>query len=226
MKLLLLALLLAPLCNAQPIVRPNFGVKSHETLEIEQIELSAGQTIVYLVVENKVNGGWFCADRNIYISPDNSPQRLPLIHAEGIPVCPQSHKFKAIGEQLHFSLIFPPLPAGTRTLDMIEDCTQACFSFRGVILSLDANEAIEKSFEYFGTGKMCEAAFELRRAKSLLPGYRYGLIDFHLIKTLALCGDLQEAARQLSTMQQSDLIDLDLWIAKLQNEPFYEAIAK
>ena len=53
--------------HSQTIANPNYGIKSHETLEITKVEITAGKTVFYLGIENRIAGGSFCADRNIYI---------------------------------------------------------------------------------------------------------------------------------------------------------------
>jgi hypothetical protein len=104
--------------HCQAIIRPNFDLKSHETLEIREVSVSAEMTIISLSVENRIPGGTFCADKNIYvIYPDGS--RSKLLSSKGIPVCPDSYKFKATGEILHFTLSFPKLKQGTGWIDLV-----------------------------------------------------------------------------------------------------------
>ena len=73
---------------------PNVALKSHETLILTRIEMSAEKTVVYLTIENRIDGGYFCADKNIYIIyPDGTRSKLNM--ASGIPVCPDTYKFKS-----------------------------------------------------------------------------------------------------------------------------------
>ena len=91
--------------------QPNIGLKNHETLEITKIAVSPEKTTIYLEIENHIEGGYFCADKNIYITyPDGG--KVKLINAVGIPQCPDSYKFKSVGEKLQFTLTFPPLKSG------------------------------------------------------------------------------------------------------------------
>src|SRR5450759_1031991 len=137
---------------SQLINKPNYALKSHETLEISKVEVSGSGTLVYLTIENRIANGSFCADRNIYlIEPDG--QKLRIIKAAGIPVCPDSHKFKIIGEKLQFTLEFPPLKAGTKWVDLIEDCSDNCFFFFGVTLDTDLNSRINEAFSLAGKGE-------------------------------------------------------------------------
>jgi hypothetical protein len=108
---------------SQTYIKPNYALKSHETLEIKKIDLSAQKTLIFLSVENKITGGYFCADKNIFIIyPDGT--RSLLTSSKGIPVCPETYKFKTIGEKLNFELTFPPLNQDTQWIDLTEDCTE------------------------------------------------------------------------------------------------------
>src|SRR5450759_5485426 len=128
--------------SSQTYNQPNFGLRSHETLEISKVVTIAQKTIIFLTIENKITGGYFCADKNIFIIyPDGT--RSKLISSKGIPVCPETYKFKTIGERLDFELTFPPLKQDTRWIDLVEDCSENCFSFYGVCLDNDLNKKIE-----------------------------------------------------------------------------------
>jgi hypothetical protein len=127
---------------SQTVNNPNSGLRSHETLEISKIDITTQKTVIYLNVENKITGGYFCADKNIYILfPDGT--RTNLISSKGIPVCPDTYKFKAIGEKLGFELTFPPLKNNTQWIDLIEDCSDNCFSFYGICLDNELNKKID-----------------------------------------------------------------------------------
>lgn len=130
---------------AQSFIQPNYGLKSHETLVINKVEITLKSTVIYLSVENRRAGGTFCADRNIYIVyPDGT--RLKLESSQDIPVCPDTHKFKTIGEKLDFMLTFPPINKGIEWIDLVEDCSDNCFHFYGVVLDNDLNAKINHAF--------------------------------------------------------------------------------
>jgi hypothetical protein len=131
--------------SAQEIIRPNQSLKSHETLEITSIVLKADMTFISLVVENRITGGTFCADRNVYII-DSEGTRLKLKKANGIPACPDAYKFRGIGEKLNFTLEFPPLKPGTSWIDIIEECSSDCFWFYGVTLDNELNRKLDQAF--------------------------------------------------------------------------------
>ena len=136
----------------QEISRPNSAMKSPETLEITSIEFSGGKTIVNMTVENRIQGGYFCADRNIFII-DQSGNRLKLLKALNIPTCPKSYNFRSIGEKLSFSLEFPPLNPGTGWIDIVEECNDNCFWFYGITLDPQLNKRLDDVFAIASSGK-------------------------------------------------------------------------
>lgn len=130
---------------SQAFIKPNYGLKSHETLIINKIEVTTKSTTFFLSIENRKQGGTFCADKNIYlIYPDGT--RSKLVTAAGIPVCPEAHKFGSIGESLDFTLSFPPLKQNTSWVDLVEECQENCFSFYGIVLDNDLNQKIDNIF--------------------------------------------------------------------------------
>ena len=138
---------------SQTYTQPNIALKSHETLVISKVELTIENTLIYLSVENQRNeGGSFCADKKIYLLYPNG-SRLNLKRAQNIPVCPDSYKFKSVGEKLQFTLEFPPLTPGTKWIDIIEDCTSNCFWFYGVTLDNELNKRLDEAFELASKGQ-------------------------------------------------------------------------
>jgi len=137
---------------SQTILTPNSALKSHETLEISKIEITSGNTMIYLTIENRIEGGNFCADRNIYLI-DPYGVKLKLLKASGIPECPDNYTFKSIGEKIQFALEFPPLKTGTKWIDLIEECTNNCFWFYGVTLDDDLNKVLDDAFSMASNGE-------------------------------------------------------------------------
>jgi hypothetical protein len=130
---------------SQTFPQPNVGLKSHETLEIDKVEISEGKTIVSFTIENRRADGSFCADKNIIvINPDGS--RVKLIKADGIPQCPGLYRFKSVVEKLHFTLEFPALKTGVKWIDIVEECASNCFWFYGVTLDSELNKKLDEAF--------------------------------------------------------------------------------
>ena len=141
----LILFLLVQLVESQTIESPNFSLKSHQTLEIKKIIMDSQSSRFYMTIENRREGGAFCADRNIYIIyPDG--KRSKMVSSSGIPNCPDTYRFKTIGETLDFVLTFPPIRTGTEWIDLVEDCNDNCFSFLGITLDQDLNIKINEAF--------------------------------------------------------------------------------
>ena len=136
---------LAGFLQSQTFINPNYSLKSHPTLNIIKVEAKPEATFFYLSIENRIADGSFCADKNIYIVyPDGGKSKLES--SSGIPVCPDAYKFKTVGERLEFVLTFPPLKKGTEWIDLVEDCSDNCFSFYGVTLNNELNKRIDDAF--------------------------------------------------------------------------------
>lgn len=145
----------------QVITSPNYTLKSHETLNIEKIEFLKGSTVFYMSIENRIPDGYFCADRNIFIIyPDGT--RARLVSSKGIPVCPQTHRFKKTGEKLNFTLAFPPLKEAD-CIDLVEECSDNCFTFYGIILNEETNKLLNEVFAYSESGELANAIEILER---------------------------------------------------------------
>lgn len=130
---------------SQTVENPNSALKSHETLLISKVDILPEKTIVYFVIENRIENGNFCADRNIYII-DQEGKKYQLRKTSGIPVCPDTYKFRSIGEVVRFTLEFPPLSPATKWIDIIENCSDNCFWFYGVTLDNELNIRINEAF--------------------------------------------------------------------------------
>ena len=143
---------------SQTIENPNSSLKSHETLMITKIELTQERTVVFLSIENRIEGGNFCADRSIYlIDPDGN--KIQRNKSTGIPICPDTYKFKSIGEVVNFTLEFPPLAPGTKWIDIIEKCSENCFWFYGVTVDNELNKRVDEAFLKASSDKPAESMY-------------------------------------------------------------------
>jgi hypothetical protein len=200
-----IALICIPyISNAQSFIQPNYGLKSHETLVINKVEITLKSTLIYLSVENRRAGGTFCADRNIYIVyPDGT--RLKLESSQGIPVCPETHKFKTIGEKLDFTLTFPPINKGIEWIDLVEDCSDNCFHFYGIVLDNDLNTKINHAFSEAEKDDPLKAIISFADILQVVDSKNIGVEGLLYINIITL-------ARQSGNVGQA--ID---WYKKLKN---------
>lgn len=204
---------------SQVITRPEYALKSHETLEISKIEITSSKTSVFLTIENRIAGGSFCADKNILvIYPDQT--RLMLQSSSGIPVCPDAYKFRTAGEKLNFILIFPPLKEGTEWIDIVENCSDNCFSFYGVSLNNDLNTRISEALELAGKGKVQESVALYTKILSGLEGRNHGMegaIYCDIIQLLYNSGKKEEAKRWYKKLLLSGMTGRERFIENLRS---------
>jgi hypothetical protein len=181
---------------SQTFNQPNIGLKSHETLEIRKIEITPGKTVVFFMIENRREDGNFCADKNIFIIyPDGSRSRL--VNAVGIPQCPETYKFKSIGEKLGFTLTFPPLKSSTEWIDIVEECASNCFHFYGITLNNDLNKRLDEAFILAAKGDPGKTILLFRSLLESVdkqdPGIK-GSLYINIISAAVEAGDKVEAA--------------------------------
>jgi hypothetical protein len=224
MKLILSILLFTPAYASslfsQTVYKPNSGLRSHETLEISKIDITADKTVIYLDIENKIAGGFFCADKNIFIIfPDGS--RSKLISSKGIPVCPDTYKFKTIGEKLGFELTFSPVKKNSEWIDLIEDCSDNCFSFYGICLDNELNKKIEDASHLAEIGEPAKAALDfIKIANSVDSGNSgiAGLLYINIIQLSKETGNIAKASEWYGKLKSSGVPRKELYIKHLNSE--------
>ena len=205
---------------SQTFIQPNFALKSHETLEIKKIEITSKSTTFYMSIENRIEGGNFCADKNIYIIyPDG--KRSKLTSSSGIPVCPETYKFKTIGERLDFVLTFAPLKKGTDWVDLIEDCSENCFSFYGISLDVDLNKKIDEAFRLAENNEPVKALSNFiniaEETDNKNPGVE-GLLYINIIKLAKETGDTAKATEWYHKLKSSSAPRLSQYIKFLNDQ--------
>jgi len=206
--------------HSQTFINPNYSLKSHETLNIIKVEARPEATFFYMSLENRIPNGTFCADKKIYlVYPDGKKRRLES--SSGIPVCPDTYKFKAPGEKLEFMLTFPPLKPGTKWIDLIEDCNDNCFSFYGITLDNDLNKRIDEAFSF---GENDEAARALIGFVSIAEEIDTknlgieGLIYINIIKLSIETGDEKKAEEWYKKFKLSEAPRLSQYIKFLNGQ--------
>lgn len=206
--------------KSQTYNHPNSGLKSHETLEISKVEISEINTAIFLSVENRITAGYFCADKNIFIIyPDGTRSRL--ISSQGIPVCPDTYKFKTIGEKLSFELTFPPLKQGTQWIDLIEDCTENCFSFFGICLNNDLNKKIDDAYVLAENEAPAEALMsfiKIANSVDIKNSGIEGLIYMNIIKLSNETGNTQKASEWYKKLKLSGVPRCELYLKHLNSQ--------
>ncbi|MFZ0280164.1 MAG: hypothetical protein WAL29_00835 [Bacteroidales bacterium] len=206
--------------NSQSILNPNYALKSHETLEINKIETDARSTVFYMTIENRITGGSFCADKNLFIVyPDG--KRSKLVAAGGIPNCPAEYKFNEPGERLDFTLTFPPLKPGSEWIDLIEDCAANCFSFYGVNLDSTLNKRIDYAFSLAEKDDPAKALISFMNIAGEIDGNNSGiegLLYINIIKLARESGDVARAEEWYKKFKLSEAPRLSQYIRYLNDQ--------
>jgi hypothetical protein len=204
---------------SQTFLLPNSALKSHETLDIMKIVISAEKTQIFVKVENRITGGNFCADKNIWLVYSDGTRSL-LVSSNGIPVCPDTYKFKSPGEQLDFVLTFPPVKKGTESLNLIEDCQDNCFSFYGVILDDDLNKKIDDAFALSENKEPAKALVkftELAQENGNKNPGADGLFYLSIVKLYKSTGNSVKAGEWYKKLESSGLQETALYIKHLNS---------
>jgi len=203
----------------QTYLMPNVALKSHQTLDIMKVVMTETRTEIYLKIENKIRGGTFCADKNIYIVlPDGTRSRL--VASNGIPVCPDTYKFSSPGEQLDFVLTFQPVGKGIGSVDLIEDCQENCFSFYGIILDASLNEKIDNAFALVENGDPAKALVSLASVAEENANRNQGatgLLYMNIIQLYNSEGNAVRAGEWYKKLESSGLPEKKLYLEHLNS---------
>jgi hypothetical protein len=139
---------------AQVYEKPSFSLSSHPTLEILSIEKWEDQTVVQIRVKNQRLSASFCIDKETFLLNSLGTEEWQLTSMDGIPACPDQHRFKSIGEVLDFSLVFPAIPDEVNYIDLVEGCEDACVSVKYILLDEALNERINEGFDLYELGRL------------------------------------------------------------------------
>ncbi len=206
--------------NSQTFLNPNFALKSHETLEIKKIESDATSTVFYMSIENRREGGTFCADKNIYVVyPDGN--RSKMSSSKGIPKCPATYKFKTIGEKLEFTLTFPRIKQEIGWVDLIEDCSDNCFSFYGVTLDSTLNKRIDYAFSLAENKEPAKALVSFMNIAGEIDKRNIGIegmVYINIIKLASETGDYAKAELWYKKFRLSGAPRLSQYIKYLNDQ--------
>jgi hypothetical protein len=195
---------------SQVYERPNFSFSSHETMDLERIEVDASQTRVYFSILNRKLGGTFCIDTSTYIKNSLGSEKYKLIESIGVPDCPDVHKFSIVGKKLGFILVFPPLSRDVRYIDIIENCTDACISIRYILLDTVINERINEALNLYESRKPEEslAIFEeLLLSRNDYKSPVFGSVYLYMMSINYELGQSKEIRRLYNELEKSSIIN-------------------
>jgi hypothetical protein len=192
---------------AQEIVKPNYGLKNPETIEVVRVRISADQTLVDMSIQNRVRGGYFCIDENTFIESAGG-EHLKLEKVSGLPLCPDMHEFSSVGEKVYFTLVFDKLPEDTPWFDIVEYCSDNCFSILALNMDEKINERINAAFSAMDRLDPVEA---IRIFRDMLPGMQAsghgltGSVYLNLVELLAANNRDDELQKLVSGFKASPM---------------------
>lgn len=225
MRIIFAAFILLIVLNVQSqiVVKPNYGIKSHEVLNIDSIINSESNTIVFLSAVVPEAGSPFCVNKSTYLRGNNSGMKYNMIRTRNVSLCPSSKVYKNAGERFIFELIFPKIDTTLKCIDLIEDCNDACFYFKGIILDKSFNKEIEEAYSSYSKN----SSLAMEKFKLLInahPEYMYGFAYINIIKILAEKNEMKQAHEWYSKMNSSLLLDKPELDEIIKKQPYYNLI--
>ena len=217
--IVLFAILIPASLYSQVILEPNYGLKSHETLEIEKVEMRRDATIVSFLIENRVDSGSFCVDRRTYLI-DRAGNRHRMVKATGIPLCPANYVFKAQGEKRAFQLSFPPLAGEQMYINVVEECAAHCFSFYGVVLDEYINSRFDEAFSMAERGERARALSKFITISEVVSQYGSlkALSYYNIVRLAAELGDAPKAEEWYKKLDLMNKRDGKVYIYQLNSQ--------
>lgn len=213
--LLLLTAILPSYMQAQVYDQPSFSLTSHPTLEIMSVERWEDQTVVNIRVKNQRLSGSFCFDKESFLLNSLGTEAWKLTSMEGIPACPDQHRFRSIGEVLDFSLVFPAIPDEIQYIDLVEKCEDACVSVKYILLDERMNHKIREGFELYEAGRSVAA---LKVFEDIMEsGYDnyspvFGTLFLYMISIHNELGQSKEARRIFNELKESAIVGREEFI--------------
>jgi hypothetical protein len=201
--------------QAQVYDKPSFSLTSHPTLEITNVVKWGDQTVVNIRVQNQRISGTFCFDRESFLRNSLGEGEWKLVSLDGIPACPDQHRFKSIGEVLEFSLVFPAIPDEVTYIDLMEGCEDACVSVKYILLNEDMNNRINEGFNLYETGRLSASlqVFE----EIMASGYDnhspvFGTLYLYMMSIQYELGNSKEVRRIFQELKESSIAGRDEFI--------------
>lgn len=100
---------------------PTIGSTTAERAKIKSVRLTEEYTAIEIISNNQSGNTyyqWCNIDRNTYISANG--KQYTMNRAEGIKIAPEKTYFSHAGQDITFTLYFPPLPESVKSINLIE----------------------------------------------------------------------------------------------------------
>jgi S1-C subfamily serine protease len=107
--------------SIKTIEHPSVGRTTAERAKIKSVKLAKDYTAIEITSNNQSGNSyyqWCNIDRNTYILVNGT--RYTLIRTDGIEIAPQKTYFSYAGQDITFTLYFPPISDTATSIDLIE----------------------------------------------------------------------------------------------------------
>ena len=107
--------------NIKTIDYPTVQRTTAERERIKSVKLAKDYTAIEITSNNQSGNGyyqWCNIDRNTYILVNGT--RYTLTRTDGIEIAPQKTYFSYAGQDITFTLYFPPISDNATSIDLIE----------------------------------------------------------------------------------------------------------
>lgn len=201
--------------QGQVVYNPNVAIKPIPTLTVYKVETSDTETAITIRIRNdKGLAPFTLKTKDLFIRRVSEPDHLKLLRWENAPFSPERKIFSFLNEIFEFTLIFQPLPAGTKYFDLIESDSSRNFYLQGIVLDSELNKLITRGFNAFSRGDRVgalEAFIEMAEADLY---FEYGLAYFNIIYLLTQMNRIEEAKEWYARFHERFFHDKQL----LENE--------
>lgn len=100
---------------------PSVRSTTAEREKIKSVKLASDYTAVEIISNNQSGSSyyqWCNINRNTYIMVNGT--QYTMTKAEGIKIAPEKTYFSYAGQDITFTLYFPPIPTSATSMDLIE----------------------------------------------------------------------------------------------------------
>jgi len=200
---------------AQVFDKPILSLTSHPTMDILSVEKWEDQTVLTISVKNQRISGSFCISEETFLLNSLGTDEWKMTSHEGVPTCPDTYRFKSIGEVLVFNLVFPAIPDEVKYIDLLEKCEDACVSVKYILLDEEMNDRINEGFSLYEIGRL-SASLQVFEdiMESNFNNYSpiFGTIYLYMMSIHYELGQSKEVKRIFKELEESTIIGRDEFI--------------
>lgn len=201
--------------QGQVVYNPNVAIKPIPTLTVYKVETTDTETAVTLRIRNdKGLAPFTLKSKDLYIRRVGEMDNLKLLRWDKAPFSPERKTFSFLNEIFEFTLVFQPLPEGTKYFDLIENTPTKDFYLQGIVLDSELNRLITRGFTAFERGDRAGALDAFIEMANTDLYFEYGLAYFNIIYLLTQMNRVQEAKEWYARFQERFFYDKQL----LENE--------